>query len=161
MRGIIGVERVPLWAGAGAAEHARGLGERTQVSRRGRPGTQTTVGPQPAGGSAGLDVAHAADRGVPNGARIRARLDAEYRVHERPFADDEFRSALDSVQRDADAAVLQATGRAFAGNSRSAERGPDAEYSTGNGRLRRRDLCAGGLHDASGPREFRFDDGYD
>ncbi len=63
--------------GAGPAEHARGLGERSQVSRRGRPRTQAPVGPQYAGRRAGFHVADAADRVFPDGPRIPARPDAE------------------------------------------------------------------------------------
>ena len=99
------------------------------------PGRRRLWGRNTAGGGAGFDVADAADRFFLDGARIPARLAGGYRFHERSFADDQFRSTPDAVQRHADAAVLQAAGRAHAGNSRSAERGADAEYSTRNGRV--------------------------
>ena len=57
----VGPERARLRPGAGAAEHARGPGERAQGGRRRRARTQAPVGPERAGRGAGLDVADAAD----------------------------------------------------------------------------------------------------
>src|SRR6267154_134040 len=58
---VVRLERPPLRPGAGAPEHARGPGERTQVGRRGWARSQTPVGPQCAGGGASLRVPDAVD----------------------------------------------------------------------------------------------------
>src|SRR5271169_5637720 len=129
---IVVAERVPVWPGSRAAEYPRGSGERTQIGRRGSSRTQAPVGRQYAGGGASCYVADAAHRFFLNGARFPARLAGGYRFRERSSADDQFRSAPDSVQHNADAAVLQAVGRTHAANSGRTERGPDAEHTTWN-----------------------------
>jgi macrolide transport system ATP-binding/permease protein len=64
---LVRLERAPLRPGAGAAEHARGPGERTQVGRRGCARSQTPVGPECAGGGAGFHVPDAPDGVFPDG----------------------------------------------------------------------------------------------
>ena len=70
---VVRRERAAVRPGAGAAEHARGPGERAQVGRRRRARTQTPVGPECAGGGAGVDVPDAAHGGVPDGAEFPAQ----------------------------------------------------------------------------------------
>ena len=60
---VVGPERAVLRPRAGAAEHASRPGERTQGGRRGRARTKAPVGPERAGGRAGVHVPDAA-RGV-------------------------------------------------------------------------------------------------
>ena len=125
-----------LRAGAGAAEHARGPGERAQVGRRRRARAQAALGPQRAGGGAGRHVPDAARGVLPDGPGLPAQRARGDRVREGPPADGAVRSAPRAVRRGSNAAVLRAPGRARAGDARSAERGSHPEPSARAGRLR-------------------------
>jgi len=130
-RVLLASQRAPVRPRARTAEHARGPAERPEGGRRGRAWAEAAMGPEHAGGGAGIHVPYAAHGILSDGPQFPSQRSGGNRIRERKSADDQVRSAPGAVQRNSNAAVLQTSERTRARRARSANCGVHPESSPG------------------------------